>query len=295
MLFHKFVIIIIFSFFTFDVSAACIGSVPVWGSKDTKASCAEKQAGIKTSPPPRQIQQPIPAPQSQTPQINQGAGSNVFMNGFQTGTSKTKNQTVDSDLILTVHQIRFEIAPYVIPGAYQFDEPGTPANILSPGLAWEYYFNKTVGVGLLWQEFDKSGGKSFNDITHTYTDPSGDSHTATIAKPGDLSHLKYRVIIPYVSVTGKLAPTWALGGRVGIGRVQVEAEYKNSANIEHADNSALLFDLFLEKWYSGMRVGGALRYLNARSDTNDYTKYINLGSAQAIIYVQITLKNLGVL
>ena len=108
----KYLPFLILSLFTFDVSATCIGSVPVWGSGDTKASCAEKQAALKTSPRPSSP--PLlqtPQPTSQTPQINQGAGSNFFMNGFQPGSSKNENQPADGGLILTIHQIRFELAP----------------------------------------------------------------------------------------------------------------------------------------------------------------------------------------
>ena len=198
-------------------------------------------------------------------------------------------------MTLTAHQTRVEIAPYVIPGAYQFDEPGMPEQFFFNGFAWEYYLNKTLGFGILYQKFAKTGGKDFDPVI--YTDSSGDVHA--VAFPGAVKRLQYTAYIPYITINAKISPFWCLGGRIGVGRLEVEAEYDesqiSSGSTKHIDNTAMLFDLFVERWFSGARIGGALRYITARTDTSNYIEYVNMGSAQMVIYAQFTLKPLGLL
>lgn len=270
------------------VSASCIGLVPVFGSGDTRETCKAKKNG-KVEEEPEKIQT----------QINEGVGSgekniNVILNDLPSSKSEQKTEA-DSGLILTTHQARIELAPYIIPGAYQFDSPGLPERIFINGLAWEYYLSKTLGFGILWQEWSKTGGRDFDPVS--YRDASGDTHT--IAFPGAINRLKYRLLIPYVTLNANISPLWCIGGRVGIGHVDVEAEYNeseiSSGNSRYDDNTSLLFDLFIERWFRGARVGGALRYVNARYNTTNYLDYINLGSFQTVIYVQFTLKTLGIL
>lgn len=295
--FYLYVIIccsIIFLSFRHDVSAACIGNIPVFGSGDTKATCKAKQGEI-----PAQEVQPQTETKPEPTQNNQGVGSGAHNTNFIVGDlpSSQSQETLeeDSGLVLTTHQVRIEIAPYVIPGAYQLDKPGMPERVFFNGFAWEYYINKTLGFGLLWQEWSKTGARNFDPIT--YTDSSGDIHT--LGLPGAVNRLKYTLYIPYVTINAKLAPKWCLGGRFGIGHVGVEAEYNeskiNSGNSKYSDNASMLVDLFIERWFSGARIGGALRYINAQTDTTDYLQYINLGSAQVVFYAQFTIKAFGLL
>ncbi len=145
------------------------------------------------------------------------------------------------------------------------------------------------------QEWSKSGGKSFDAVT--FTDSSGDVHN--IAFPGAINRLKYRHIIPYITINGPISPIYSIGGRIGVGRVDVQAEYDSgvahSGNTKFADNAALLVDLFVERHWRGTVGGVALRYISARNDTSNYNEYINMGSAQVVVYFEFLLETLGLL
>jgi len=280
----------IFSFFLFLIIlllvcpassfAGCIGSVPIVNTNDTWESCKRKSE----TPPPK---------------TNTGPGSgenniNVFQSPLTSSeTDKKSDQTAISNVI-TRHQVRIELAPYVIPGAYQFDDPGMTEKLMFNGAAWEYYLNKSFAIGFLYQEWAKAGGRDFKTIQ--YTDASGDVHN--MGNPGAIDRLKYTSYLPYVSVNANLAPRWALGLRFGLGHVGVEAEYKDSSgesNKSYEDNTSMLFDMFLQWRWDDALIGGNVRYINARNDTDDYLEYMNMGSAQIVIYVQWMLRPLGLL
>ena len=107
--------------------------------------------------------------------------------------------------------------------------------------------------------------------------------------------------MPYVTLSASFTPLWNMGFRLGIGRVEVRAEYsdsKMSGRSEYIDNTALMLDLFCERWLlfmEGLKGGFAARYINSQHETSDYLEYMNLGSAQAILYLQFNFKNFGVL
>ena len=298
----KNIIIILLSFafilnvlFVESIAASCIGSIPVFGTGSTKEECKAKSKASDDSQPKKAKEK-----DKDDKTIYQGTGAGTHNTTVVLGNPSSEKNSPDSTesdsgLVLTTHQARIELAPYVMPGAYQFDEPGLPEKMFFNGFAWEYYLNKTLGFGILYQEWSKSGGRNFDPIS--YRDSSGDSHI--VAFPGAVKKLKYTLYIPYVTINAKLSPLWCLGGRFGIGHVGVEAEYNetqiSSGNTKYSDNASLLFDLFIERWFSGARVGTALRYVSARTDTDDYLEYMNMGSAQVVMYVQFTLKPLGLL
>ncbi len=283
------------AFFSQNLSASCIGSIPVFGTGSTKEDCKKKsQSPAEISP------EEDDEIDNEIPPFYQGTGAGTHNTNVILGSQPFVNQSSpsaesDSGLILTTHQVRIELAPYIMPGAYQFDDPGLPERVFLNGFSWEYYLNKTLGFGILYQEWSRSGGRDFKPIS--FRDSSGDTHD--VAFPGAVQRLKYTLYIPYVTINAKLSPLWCLGGRFGIGHVGVEAEYNesqiSSGNTKYSDNTSLLFDLFLERWFSGARVGTALRYISARTDTDDYLEYMNMGSAQVVLYVQFTLKPLGLL
>lgn len=273
--------------FPSTLSAACIGGIAVVGTGDTNATCRAKknQTEVPDEPP------------DQT--INEGRGSgkgntNIFLDDPVTDRRNSYEQS-SSDFIPTVHQIRAEMALYMIPGAYQFDEGGMPERTFPNGLAYEYSFNKTLSFGFLYQQWSKNGGKDFDPIT--YKDSSGDVHS--IASPGAINRLKYELYLPYIAVNAPLSPRWHLGLRFGIGRVEVEAEYNESkiksGNSQYSDNTSMLVDMFVEYWVRGFRLGGFLRYIQSQHETTNYLEYMNLGSAQFGISCQFTLETLGVL
>ena len=264
--------------FANNASAACMGIIPVFGTGDTKETCKAKKYGDAEEEKPEE-----------KPEVKTENNTNVII-GDQ---SNKKQPDSYNALIPTIHQIRIELAPYIVPGAYQFDM-GMPERFMPNGVAYEYYLNTNLAFGFLYQEISKTGSRGFDPVD--YKDASGDTHT--IAFPGAIDRLQYRLYIPYVSFNAKMAPTWCLGGRIGLGRVEVTAEYNGtdiSGSKKFIDNTSLLVDLFFEKWYSGAKIGGALRYIESKTDTSNYLEYMNMGSAQIVLYVQFTLKTFGVL
>jgi len=195
-----------------------------------------------------------------------------------------------------------ELMPFVIPGAYQFDEPGMPEKFFVNGAAWDYYLNESFGIGLLWQQWAKDGGRGFDPIIHS--DTSGDT---AVFFPGAIDRIKYTTYMPYITINSPLgSPTWNGVFRLGIGRTQAEIQYKTIDGVKYpgaeqpqdiiiADQTSVMFDLGVERWTYGAKIGGALRYINARHDTSDYREYVNLGSAQVVFYVQFMLRPLGLL
>ena len=273
-----------------NASAACMGLIPVYGTGDTKETCKAKKHGIQPEKP------------TETSTTNEGIGSgthntNVILGALTGENSDKKENEIDSYNALkpSIHQIRVEMTLYMIPSAYQFDTPGMPERAPLPnGVAYEYYLNPSLAFGVLYQKLDKSGGRSFDPIS--YTDASGDTYI--IGYPGAIDRLKYTSYIPYVALNARLAQSWYIGGRLGIGRVEVEAEFNGSdksGGKKFIDNTSMLFDLYVEKWLRGVRCGAGLRYIMAQNDTADYLEYMNMGSAQVMIHFQWTLETFGLL
>jgi len=268
---------------TFPASlfADCIGSVPVYGTGSSFSDCSSNN---KKTPP-------------LTTNSGPGAGkSNINVFTAPTTEPETPDELSTSETekpIVAKHQVRLEIAPWIIPGAYQFDTPGMPERLFINGAAWEYYLNKSLSFGVLWQQFSKTGGRDFKNVS--YTDASGDAHS--IAEPGSLDRLKYTAYMPYVAINAHLSPKWILGGRFGVGRVEVEAEYSDSSGMQNQsydNNTAMLFDMFIEYIWTDVKLGGNVRYMIANNNTDDYLEYINMGSAQIVFYAQWMLRDLGI-
>jgi hypothetical protein len=293
--------------------AACIGKTPVWGTGDDRISCQDKQQ-LKRQEQQLKIQKKRQdlANEKQRLRNNQGIASgdgntNVILGGLSDIINGTqRNEDADhASVEISQHQVRVELMPYVIPGAYQFDTPGMPERFFINGLAWEYYVNRNLGFGFLWQEWNKTGGQSFDPVMAQQRDGSGDT---AIFFPGDVERISYRSLMPYVTINAQLgSPEWVAIGRVGVGPTQAKIEYKSLNTTAHPyadqpadetyqDMASIMFDLAIEKWTEGgTRLGFALRYINARYETTNYLEYVNMSSAQVVFYVQFMLRPLGLL
>lgn len=294
------------------VFGGCMGKIPVWGTGDDKISCREKQRlkkeeqQLKIQRKKQEIAEEKRALNS--PNIGSGHGNtNVVLGGLNEIFHGTQEQAEysASSIEISQHQVRVEVMPYVIPGAYQFDAPGMPEQFFINGLAWEYFVNKNLGFGFLWQEWSKTGSQSFDPVMAGQRDGSGDT---AIFFPGDVERISYRSLMPYVTINAQLgSPLWVAVGRVGIGSTQAKVEYKDidkTANpfaeqpgdATYQSMSSIMFDLAIERWTEGgTRLGFALRYVNARHETPNYLEYVNMSSAQAVFYVQFMLRPLGLL
>lgn len=310
---HAKIIMLIILLSCFDTAqGACIGKTPIWGTGDDKISCREKQR-LKKEEQSLKIQkkkQKI-ADEKRRLRNNQGVASgdgntNVILGGLhEILNGEQRSADVAGGVEISQHQVRVELMPYVIPGAYQFDTPGMPERFFINGLAWEYYVNKNLGFGFLWQEWNKTGSQGFDPVMAGQRDGSGD---VAVFFPGDVERISYRTLLPYVSINAQLgSPQWVAIGRVGIGATQAKVEYKSIDKVAHPfasqpgdetylDMSSIMFDLAIEKWTEGgTRLGFALRYINARHETANYLEYVNMSSAQVIFYVQFMLRPLGLL
>lgn len=307
-------LLLFISLITSSIYAGCIGKHPVWGTGDDKKSCLEKQE-LKAEEKRLKFQQRKQKLENERLRLranNTGVGSgtgnnNIILSGLEEIISGQKSGANQPDIVISKHQVRIEFMSYVIPGAYQFDKPGMPKPLYN-GLAWEYYVDPNLGFGVLWQEWNKEGGRSFDPIKTTQYDESGDAFQATKHFPGHIDSISYRSIIPYVTINARLgSPLWVAIGRVGIGPTYASVKYKpiNKASNPYADQpgdttytdgASLMFDLAIEKWtLGGTRMGGFIRYINARNDTSDYLEYLNMSSAQIGFYVQFMLRPLGLL
>lgn len=294
-----------------DARAACIGKLPVFGTGDDRRSCAEK-VELKKEEQRLKIEEERQKIAKRRQAVNSGTGAgtgntNVILGGLQDMMGNKLPEEPAETIVLTQHQARVELMPYVIPGAYQFDQPGMPEKVFFNGVAWEYYVNKNLGFGILWQEWAKEGGRDFDPVMNNHPDASGDYHSTATVFPGGIDRIKYTLYIPYVTVNTQLgSPLWNGVFRVGIGRTQADIEYNDinhlaypyatqSEDVTRIDNTAMMFDLAVERWTYGFKLGGALRYVNARYDTKDYHDYISMSSAQFIIYAQFMIRPLGLL
>jgi hypothetical protein len=289
--------------------SACLGGIPLWGTGDDRVSCAQKRI-LKKEEKQLEIKKREAELEQERQKVQSGVGhgsgnTNVVLGGLRDMINGGNQDAMAGHVLRTKHQVRVELMPYVIPGAYQFDKPGTPEHFFINGLAWEYYVDKNLGFGFLWQEWSKKDGRSFDPIIASQRDGSGDT---AIFFPGDIDRISYRSIIPYVAINAELgSPFWVAVGRVGIGPTQAKVDYKSIDVAAHPyayqpdseryqDSASLMIDLAIEHWTNGgTRMGFALRYINARYETDNYLEYINMGSAQAVFYVQFMLKPLGVL
>lgn len=291
---------------------ACIGGKAVWGTGDDRVSCAKKQL-LKKKRRDLEIERAEKELEDERQRINNsGTGSgtgntNVILGGLQ-DMLKPDKDSPDSpeikDIPFSQHQLRVEWMPYVIPGAYHFDEPGMPGNILTLGVAWEYFLNKNLGVGFLIQQWEKTGARNFDPVMTRQRDGSGDT---AVFFPGAVDRMKWTSYTVYATINAPLADNWMTILRLGFGRTQVDIEYSGVNPSDHpyaiqpkdatyTDDASLMGGLAIEKWtQGGTRIGAELRYHNARHNTSDYTEYVNMGSAQVIFYVQFMLKPLGLL
>lgn len=298
-----------------NIYGACIGQRPIWGTGETRESCIEKQElkaeaeRLKIERKKQKLENERVRLRNNNTGIGSGTGNNnVILSGLEEIIAGKRNDKKDLDIIISLHQIRVELAAYVIPGAYQFDSPGTPERLFVNGLAWEYYVNRNLGFGLLWQEWSKKGGRDFDPIKTTQYDESGDAFQSTKYFPGLIENISYRSIIPYVSINARLgSPLWVAIGRLGIGPTYASVKYKSINRVEnpyaeqpgdqtYTDGASLMFDLAIERWtLGGTRMGMFIRYINARNDTSNYLEYLNMSSAQIGFHVQFMLKPLGIL
>jgi hypothetical protein len=298
-----------------NIHAACLGKSPIWGTADTRESCIEKQE-LKAEEERLKIERKKQSLENERLRLrnnNSGLGSgtgnnNIILSGLEELIAGKRSNKNNIDIVISKHQLRIELAAYVIPGAYQFDQPGTPERLFINGLAWEYYVNRNLGFGLLLQEWSKKGGRSFDPIKTTQYDESGDAFQSTKYFPGLIESISYRSIIPYVSINARLgSPLWVAIGRVGIGPTYAAVKYKSvnkTANPyaeqpgdkTYTDGASLMFDLAIERWtLGGTRMGMFIRYINSRNDTSNYLEYLNMSSAQIGFHVQFMLKPLGIL
>lgn len=306
-------LVILFLFLSVSAGfGACIGKTPIWGTGDDKLSCREKQR-LKREEQELKIQKKRQKIANEKNKIrnNQGIASgdgntNVILGGLQEILNGEQQPDYAGGYTeISQHQVRVELMPYVIPGAYQFDTPGMPERFFINGLAWEYYVNKNLGFGFLWQEWSKTGSQGFDPVMAGQRDGSGD---VAVFFPGDVERISYRTLLPYVTINAQLgSPQWVAIGRVGIGATQAKVEYKDINSTLHPfasqpgdetymDMSSIMFDLALERWTEGgTRLGFALRYINARHETANYLEYVNMSSAQVLFYVQFMLRPLGLL
>jgi hypothetical protein len=236
---------------------------------------------------------------------------NVIVGSLQDILSGGKKEEAKAKIILTKHQARIEWMPYLIPGAAQFDEPGTPENLFLNGVAWEYYLNPNLGFGILIQQFHKAGGKNFdpimNNLNMAAADETADYQSRPVLFPGAIERVSYTHLIPYVTFNTQLGtPLWNAVCRFGIGMTKADITYKTidkkaypyadqPSDVSRSDNASLLFDIGIERWSENIKIGGALRYINARHDASNYNEYFNMSSAQVLFYVQWMIRPFGLL
>jgi len=304
-----FMILLCCSFYSVTIFGACMGGVPVWGTGDDRESCAIKQ-NLKKEEQQLNIQEKKKELELKRRGIeNSGTGAgtgntNVILGGINDLIGGgNDNVEMAQAMPFSQHQLRIELMPYVIPGAYQFDEPGMPKGY-SFGVAWEYYLNRNLGLGLVMQQWEKSGGRGFDPIMSEQRDGSGDT---AVFFPGAIDSLRYTSYIAYASINAAISESWNSILRLGVGRTQIDVKYEDIDYAKHpyahqpddntyTDTASLIAGLAIEHIAStGTRLGGEIRYHNARNDTDDYTEYLNMGSVQVVFYVQFMLTPLGLL
>lgn len=288
--------------------AACLGSAPIWGTGDTKESCADRQRLRKEerilANEEKERELKNRKERLNEPSNPERTGVIDDLKGILVGDDKPNDQIMD--IPFSKHQLRIEFLPYVVLGAHPFDEPGMPEQIYPPGgggFAWEYFLNRNLGIGFLWQEFRKEGGRDFDPVMATQRDGSGDT---VVFFPGAVDEMKYTSYMLYGSFNTELTPQWNSVVRFGIGKTYVTVEYSDINAAEYPftrqpdnlaiDSLSLMGGIGVERmWSTGTRIGGELRYLSSRNDTEDYTEYFNTGGLQIVLYIQFMLQPLGLL
>lgn len=288
------IIIICAILFASNLSADCIGALAVPGTDDSNESCRSKQQeSIKsvTNTPPSQSEG----------QINQGPGSgnkstNFYVNSPPPSNASEKAESSSrNNLIPTKHQLRLELAGFIKPDDTRFNRGGIPEGFFpnGMGLAYEYYWNKTVFTGFLYQKRHVSKGKSFDPIS--YRDASGDVHN--IAYPGAMKRMDVTHYIPYIGFNAQIFDRWHMGGRLGVGRVEAHTEYDESqiksGGNTYSQNMSIMYDIFVEYWIRGVKFGAFYRNVDAEHETSNYLEYVNMGMDEFGISIQITLESFG--
>jgi hypothetical protein len=295
---------------------ACVGGKAVWGTDDDRVSCARKQQ-LKAAKKELKIEQEeneIAEARRRLYDSKAHPGQdrpNVILGSLAGMLGGEEKENVKSEIVLTKHQARVEWMPYLIPGAAQFDEPGTPENMFLNGFAWEYHLNPNLGFGLLFQRYHKSGGKDFDPIVNNLNvaarDATADYQSRPVLFPGAIESVTYTHLFPYVTFNTQIgSPLWHAICRFGIGMTQADIKYKSidkskypyarqPSDVSRSDNGSLLFDIGIERWSANVKYGGALRYINARHDAANYNEYFNMSSAQVLIYAQWMIRPLGLL
>lgn len=289
-----------------EVQAACIGKIPVAFTGDTRNTCRVKEAQ-KEETQLLEIERKNAQLEAQRNDINNGitGSNNVILGGLNGMFGKRKEDSggVSSSIVLTQHQVRAELAFGVIPGAYQFNDPGLPEHFFFNGAAWEYYVSGNLSFGFLMQQWSRTGGRDFDPIYGGRQDVTGD---VPLYFPGAMDKLQYTLYLPYVALNAALGGPWHGVFRFGIGRNQVKVKYKpidqvlhpyagQPEDTTHVDNAAIMFDIGVEKWVSGTKIGCAARWINSQTDTRDYQQYMDMGSSQLLCYAQFMLRPLGIL
>jgi hypothetical protein len=260
-------------------------------------------------------------------QNNSGTGAgqgntNVILGNLlgQNGAGQQKEVT---DFVISKHQFRVELAFYVIPAAYGFDEPRTPSPFMINGIAYEWYLNENLGLGFLWQRYTVEGGKDFDPITvqKTFTetvevigaDGTKENATRTITRdvpiyfPGLVERIKYERRFIYVTGNAPLfSQKWNGIFRLGMGQALAQIEYgsidKSNPTYQYAsqpDNQdvsssrSLYLDIGIERWTVGVKIGGSFRFISASDENKKYLEYVSLGSSEFVFYVQMNIPGLG--
>ena len=310
-----------------DIYAGCIRTVPIWGTGSTRGECIDKQE-LKREAKELELEEERRTLEARRQKLRNknnaglvtGEGSsNVILGGLEQILSGKKKDEIKPTISISQHQVRVESLLYTFPAAAQFDTPGMPERPLLGGVAWEYYINRNIGFGVLWQEWSRKGGRSFDSIKNNYyklpdttddtvkIDDISDFQSATYF-PGHIDEIKYRHIGLYVSVNAQLgSPEWQGIGRFGFVMTDASVSYKNidrlnnpyaeqPENTTYSDGMGMMFGLALERLFEGgMGVGGYVRYVSASNDTSNYLEYINLSSAQFGLYFRVMLEPLGLL
>jgi hypothetical protein len=294
-------------FFMPQVYAACIGGVPVWGTGDTRGSCADKQR-LKKEKRVLENEEEEREIEERRQRLNEPpAERSGLVDEIRAAIEGEPSEQVAAlDIPWSVHQFRVEFLPYAALGAHPFDEPGMPEQIYPPGgggFAWEYFVNKNLGFGFLWQELRKEGGRDFDPVMAQQRDGSGDT---AVFFPGAVDEMKYSSYMLYASLNLEIAPQWIGVTRFGIGKTIVKVDYSDIDQNQYPfarqtedveiDSLSIMGGLGAEYMaQTGTRIGGELRYMSSRNDSSDYTEYFNTGGLQVVLYIQFMIQPLGLL
>lgn len=282
-----------------DIQAACLGKTPLWGTGDTKETCRYK--AMQTAEKKRlELEATDKEIAQQRYNLNNGVtgNNNVILGGLFGKNQQAEVPENGSVIVLTQHQFRVEVMAGLKADSAYFNTPKAPDAIFFNGAAWEYHISPNMGFGILLQQFTLSGASDFDTIK----DNSGD----VLFFPGNVTKAQYSLLLPYVTFNGQISNPWHWTFQVGIGRNEVKLEYKDvdlkaypnarkSVDRELTDSAALMLGLNIEKWSSGMKYGCGTRLISSSVDTTSWMDKMNMGSTQALCYVQWMIRPLGLL